>query len=192
MSKKDSRKKGVNEPEMEASAEEVVCDSCAAAEEPREEDSALTELTEKLAQAVKEAEEKQDLLLRTAAEYENFRKRSQREKEGAYADSKALTVGAILPVLDNLERALSVPDASAEDLRKGLEMTLKQFQDAFTKLGIEEIPCAAGEAFDPQKHNAVMHVDDESMEENVVAECFQKGYQIGDRVIRHSVVKVAN
>lgn len=191
MSKKDSRKKGANEPEMQEAAEEVVCDSCASTEDPKEE-SALTELTQKLEQAVKEAEEKQDLLLRTAAEYENFRKRSQREKEGAYADSKALTIGAVLPVLDNLERALSVPDASAEDLRKGLEMTLKQFQDVFAKLGIEEIPCEAGEAFDPQKHNAVMHVDDESLGENVVVECFQKGYRIGDRVIRHSVVKVAN
>ena len=191
MSKKDSKKKNVNEPEIVEAAEEVVCDSCASPEEPKE-DSALAELTKKLKQAVKEAEEKQDLLLRTAAQYENFRKRSQREKEGAYADSKALTVGAILPVLDNLERALMAPDASAEDLKKGLEMTLKQFQESFAKLGIEEIPCEAGEPFDPQKHNAVMHVDDESLGENVVAECFQKGYQIGDRVIRHSVVKVAN
>ena len=130
-----------------------------------------------------------DKLLRTAAEYENFRKRTSKEKEGIYTDACADVLKEVLPVLDNLERALSV-EGSAEDLRVGVEMTVRQFNDAFCKLGVEELP-SEGE-FDPNLHNAVMHVQDEQYGVNEIVEVFQKGYKRANKVLRHSMVKVAN
>ena len=130
-----------------------------------------------------------DRLLRVTAEYENYRKRTAKEKEGIYTDSCADVIKEILPVVDNLERALAA-DGSVEDLKKGIEMTIKGLQSSFDKLGVEEID-ASGE-FDPNLHQAVMHIEDESLETNVVAEVFMKGYKRGDKVIRHTVVKVAN
>ena len=130
-----------------------------------------------------------DSLLRLRAEYDNYRKRTIKEKEGIYSDAYVDVIKEILPVIDNLERAIAA-DGSLEDLKKGVEMTMKGCQDAFAKLGIEEID-ASGE-FDPNFHNAVMHVEDENLDKNVVAEVFQKGYKKDDKIIRHTMVKVAN
>ena len=132
----------------------------------------------------------EDKYLRLAAEYDNFRKRSAKEKESAWTDSKASTAAAFLPVYDNLERALKAP-CSDEAFLKGVEMTMNQLKEVLTKLGIEEIP-ALGEKFDPNCHNAVMHVDDDSVEENTIVEVFQTGFKSGDKIVRFSMVKVAN
>ena len=131
-----------------------------------------------------------DRLLRTMAEYDNFRKRSQKEKEAIYPDAIAFSVSAFLPVMDNFERALSA-ECADENFKKGIEMTYNQLCDAFKKLNVEVIN-PENEAFNPDFHNAVMHVEDESFDENVVVEVFQKGYKIGDKVIRFAMVKVAN
>ncbi len=130
-----------------------------------------------------------DKLLRTAAEYENFRKRTAKEKEGIYTDACEDVLKEVLPVLDNLERALSV-EGSGQDLRIGVEMIVRQFNDAFSKLGVEEL-ASEGE-FDPNLHNAVMHIQDEKYGANEIVEVFQKGYKRANKVLRHSMVKVAN
>ena len=130
-----------------------------------------------------------DRLLRVTAEYDNYRKRTVKEKEGIYSDAYVDVLKEIIPILDNLERAIAA-DGSIEDLKKGIEMTIKGCQDSFIKLGVEEID-ASGE-FDPNVHNAVMHVDDENLGKNVIAEVFQKGYKKDDKIIRHTMVKVAN
>jgi molecular chaperone GrpE len=130
-----------------------------------------------------------DKLLRTTAEYENFRRRTSKEKEGIYTDACADVLKEILTPLDNLERALSV-EGSSEDLRVGVEMTVRQFNEAFSKLGVEEL-ASQGE-FDPNLHNAVMHVEDEQYGNNEIVEVFQKGYKRSSKVLRHSMVKVAN
>ena len=131
-----------------------------------------------------------DKYLRLAAEYDNYRKRTAKEKEAAWTEAKAQTVAAFLPVFDNLERALKQETAD-EAYKKGVEMTMKGLQDALAGLGVEMIP-ALGEVFDPNRHNAVMHVDDEGAGENTIVEVFQQGFICGDKVIRFSVVKVAN
>jgi len=130
-----------------------------------------------------------DKLLRTTAEYENFRRRTSKEKEGIYTDACTDVLKEILTPLDNLERALSV-EGSSEDLRVGVEMTVRQFNEAFSKLGVEEL-ASQGE-FDPNLHNAVMHVEDEQYGTNEIVEVFQKGYKRASKVLRHSMVKVAN
>lgn len=132
----------------------------------------------------------EDKYLRLAAEYDNYRKRTAREKESAWTEAKAQTVAAFLPVYDNLERALK-QETSDEAYAKGVDMTMKGLQDAMTKLGVEVIP-ALGETFDPNRHNAVMHVDDESAGENTIVEVFQQGFICGEKVIRFAMVKVAN
>ena len=129
--------------------------------------------------------------LRVLAEYDNFRKRSQNEKSGVYNNAISDAVNAILPVADNIDRALAQENASAEDMRKGVEMIANQFKACFEKLGIAEIG-AVGESFDPNFHNAVAHIEDESLGENVIAAVFQKGYKLGDKVVRHAMVQVAN
>lgn len=136
-----------------------------------------------------ELEALKERLSRTVAEYDNYRKRTSKEKEGIYTDSVSDVLKEMLPVFDNLERAVAV-EGSADDIKKGVEMTIKQFDSALSKLGVEEIP-ADGE-FDPNLHNAVMHVEDETFGKNAVAEVFMKGYKRGEKVIRHSMVKVAN
>lgn len=131
-----------------------------------------------------------DRYLRLAAEYDNYRKRSQKERDSIYGEVKADTVSKLLPIYDNLARALAIPCAD-EAFYKGVEMTMNQVLDAFQKLGIKKIP-AAGEKFDPSLHNAVVHVEDETLGESVIVEEFQSGFMVGDRVIRFSMVKVAN
>jgi len=136
-----------------------------------------------------ELEALKDRLLRVSAEYENYRKRTTKEKEGIYTDACSDVLKEMIPVLDNLERAMTV-EGSLDDFKKGIEMTIKQFNTSFEKLGVEEID-ASGK-FDPNFHQAVMHVEDENFGENEIAEVFQKGYKRGDKIIRYTVVKVAN
>lgn len=152
----------------------------------------LKEFTKYKDEALKTKEENNELqerLLRVTAEYENYRKRTTKEKESIYGYACEDVLKNILPVLDNLERA-ALTDGSAEDIKKGVEITLKQFKEALEKLKIEEIDTNSG--FDPNMHDAVMHVVDESLGEKEIIEVFQKGYKKGDKVIRYSVVKVAN
>ena len=131
-----------------------------------------------------------DKYLRLAAEYDNYRKRTAKEKESIWTEAKARTVEAFLPVYDNLERALK-QDTADEAYKKGVELTMKGLQDALTGLGVEVIP-ALGETFDPNRHSAVMHVDDEEAGENTIVEVFQQGFLCGEKVIRFAMVKVAN
>lgn len=135
------------------------------------------------------AEEK-DKYMRLLAEYDNYRKRSQKEKEAAWSNAKAETVKELLPVYDNLERAVNQETAD-EAYAKGVQMTMNQLKTVLEKLGVTEIP-AKGETFDPNVHNAVMHIEDESLGENVVVDVFQAGFRLGDKVIRPSMVRVAN
>ncbi len=133
---------------------------------------------------------KEEQYLRLAAEYDNYRKRTQKEKTDAYQSAKADAVLAFLPVYDNLERALKQETAD-EAYKKGVEMTMTGLKEVLGKLGVEEIP-ALGETFDPSVHNAVMHVEDEGAGENTVVEVFQAGFRTGEKVIRFAMVKVAN
>ena len=139
-------------------------------------------------------EEQNDKYLRLMAEYDNYQKRSQREKAARYADAVIDTAEKILPIGDNLERALAT-EVNSEDaikFKEGIEMVMKQFNDCLEKLEITPIK-AEGEQFDPNIHNAVMHIEDDSIDENTVVEDFMKGYIYkGERVVRHSMVKVAN
>ena len=128
--------------------------------------------------------------LRLAAEYDNYRKRTAKEKESLWTDAKADTVQAFLPVYDNLERALKQTCAD-EAYKKGVEMTMNQLKEVFAKLGVTEID-AQGKPFDPNLHNAVMHIEDENLGENVVAQVFQAGFMLGEKVIRFAMVQVAN
>ena len=154
-------------------------------EQPKEE-AKPSELDQAKAEFAKE----HDNYLRLAAEYDNFRKRSQKEKDNLYTDIKAETVGKFLPVYDNLERALAQQTVD-EAFKKGVEMTMTQLTGVFEKLGVTAFG-EAGETFDPTLHNAVMHAEDENLGENVIMEVFQKGFRAGDKVIRFAMVKVAN
>lgn len=156
---------------------------------------AMQALRDALAVKEKEIAVLSDKYLRLMAEYDNFRKRSQKEKEAIYGDSVALVVREWLPVIDNLDRAEWAADQyeSGESRRiaEGIAMIRKQVQDVLEKLGIEVIDCC-GQAFDPNLHDAVMHVEDDTAGASTVVEELRKGYRRADRVIRHSVVKVAN
>lgn len=152
----------------------------------KSENKALTAENEKLK---KELAETSDKYLRMLAEYDNFRRRTQKEKEGIYADAYESALSAVLPVADNLERAALCTDG--ESLSDGVKMIIKQFSEALGKLGVEAYG-ARGDTFDPVVHNAVMQIEDEELGENTVAEVLQKGYKKGDRILRHAVVKVAN
>ncbi|MCI8492082.1 nucleotide exchange factor GrpE [Anaerotruncus sp.] len=131
-----------------------------------------------------------DRLLRTMAEYDNFRKRSQREKESIYPQATAAAVAQFIPVADTIERALAAP-CTDDEYKKGVEMILQNFNDILAKMGVEAFG-APGDAFDPEVHNAVMHVEDEEAGAGSIVEVFQKGYRLGERIIRHAMVKVAN
>ena len=131
-----------------------------------------------------------DRYLRLLAEYDNYRKRSQKEKDGLYADIKSDTVAKFLPVYDNLVRALA-QSTEDEAYRRGVEMIMAQFNTTLEKLGATRIECL-GQKFDPSLHNAVMHVEDEEKGENEIVEVFQEGFMMGEKVIRFAMVKVAN
>ncbi len=170
-----------NQPEAEVQPEPEV----------EEEAPAVDALAERVAVLEAELEKKDDLLKRTAAEYDNYRKRTAREMGAISAGVRAETVSHLLPVADNIERAVSVQNGSVEDIRKGVEMVESQIRAVFDKLGIEAID-EVGVSFDPAVHNAVLHVEDETVEENVVTEVLQKGYRLGEKILRPAMVKVAN
>ena len=131
-----------------------------------------------------------DSHLRLAAEYDNFRKRTVKEKEASYSNGKADAVAKMLPIYDNLERALNQPTEDAA-YKKGVELTMNELVKIFTSLGVE-IFGNPGDAFDPNLHNAVMHIDDENLEENTISQVFQKGFKIGEKIVRFAMVQVAN
>ena len=164
-------------PEAEKSAESPEPKAGKAKKEPKKDQDRL------LAEAA-------DKYLRLAAEYDNYRKRTAKEKEGIWTEAKAQTVAAFLPVYDNLERAMK-QDTADEAYKKGVELTMKGLRDALTGLGVEVIP-ALGETFDPNRHSAVMHCEDEEAGENTIVEVFQQGFLCGEKVIRFAMVKVAN
>ncbi len=170
-------------------------------QKPDKKDKRVMKVLEKqLADALKAADEAQkekeainDTYLRMLAEYDNFRKRVQKEKETLYTDGMSEAVEKLLPVLDNLDRAAAIDVAGdeAKAVLDGVNKILDQAKEVFEKLGVTEIP-AKGEKFDPELHNAVMHEDDPDSDESIVTEVFMKGYKMGDKVIRYSMVKVVN
>ena len=189
MSEKDKKEK--KQPQQEAPAEETAAENAAPAEEAAEETFTVTKSQmEQMEQLAKVLAEANDKYLRLAAEYDNYRKRTAREKEHVYSDAKADTVKPFLEVLDNLERGLSQFE-EGDPHRQGMEMICRQFMTVLEKLGVQQIE-ALGQPFDPARHNAVMHVEDESAGENTVVEVFQQGYAMDDKVLRFAMVKVAN
>ena len=151
----------------------------------------LAETKKKLEAAEAALAEEKDKYLRMLAEYDNFRRRTAKEKETIYGDATADTVKGLLPVVDTLERAAAAltPEDAESPLGKGITMTLKSATDALTKLGVEEVPT---DVFNPDIHNAVMHVEDETLGEGAIVAVFQKGYRKGDHIIRYAMVQVAN
>lgn len=193
-----------NETDMESENcfDEKVGDADGDGEEktPRAEKKRLKKAEAEIAELQKSLEKKESELceenekyLRLFAEYDNFRKRSAKEREGIYTDACFEVLTQILPILDNLERAaqFNTGEDAESPMGKGLEMTLKSFTETLEKFGVTEIE-ALGKTFDPNVHNAVMHVDDENFSENEIVEVFMKGYIKGDKVLRYSMVKVAN
>ena len=149
------------------------------------------EQVEQMELAAKQMESVKDQFVRQTAEYENYRKRTTKEKENIYQDAKADTIKEFLAVYDNLERAAASEGGEDSPHKKGLEMIFQQVKDILKKLGVTEIE-AAGKPFDPEKMNAVMHIDDENFGENEVAQVFQAGFELNGKVIRHAIVQVAN
>ena len=158
---------------------------------PNGEDEAAAPSVEDEAEKLrKEMDALNERMLRLMAEYDNYRKRTAREKDAIYPDAVAATVEKFLPVLDNFQRALEAP-CSDEEFKKGMAMICDGLVSVLTGLGVEPVG-QVGEEFSPTLHNAVMHVDDESLGKNVVAQVFQKGYRIGDRILRYAMVQQAN
>ena len=182
--KKNEHADPAKEPETEQTAPEAPETELPPADEPEKETPPTAEPQPEKPQADSER------YLRLMAEFDNYKKRSARERENIYTDVRVDTVTKFLPVFDNLERAMKTETAD-EAYKKGVEMTFNQLMDVFKKLGVEEIE-SVGKPFDPAVHNAVMHVEDEARGENEIVEEFQKGFRIGDKVIRFSMVKVAN
>jgi molecular chaperone GrpE len=177
--------------EKNINAEEAVSEETAETETKadKKENKEIKKLKEQLEKTEADLAAANDKYLRMIAEYDNFRKRSAKEKDGAYADAYSDALSAILPVIDNLERALMFSEGEA--LTEGVKMTLKQFEDSLSRLGVEAFG-ARGDAFDPHFHNAVMQAEDPELEAGTIAEVFQKGYKKGDKIIRDAMVKVAN
>lgn len=200
---KAKKKHDVESVDTDTSEETVMNDTEAAAEQAEGETDAASEIIDELADEDAELVELQESLatlsdkhMRVMAEYDNFRRRTKLEKEALYADSICDVVTEWLPVIDNLERALAAADQVAEDetlasFRQGVEMVLNQAMDTMKKLGVEVIE-AQGKTFDPNLHSAVLHIDDDRYGDQEVVEVLEKGYIRGERVIRHSIVKVAN
>ena len=197
-------------PETQKARETTAAEQTAPEAEKKEEQAAEEEKTDKKSKkkkektytltreqmeaaelAAKQLESVKDQFVRLTAEYDNYRKRTTKEKDNIYQDAKADTIKEFLAVYDNLERAMATEGDEDSPHKKGLEMIFHQYQEILKKLGVTEIE-AKGQPFDPEKHNAVMHIDDESLGENVVAQVFQAGFMLGDKVIRHAIVQVAN
>lgn len=179
----------VTKNEPAENAEETIAPEKDGKKKTRHLEAEVHDLKKKLTEAEAALAEKTDQCLRIAAEYDNFRKRTAKERENVFTDAYAEALTALFPVIDNLERAAAYADG--ENVAKGVALTLKSVKETLDKLGVTEIE-AEGKPFDPQLHNAVMHVDDPALGEGVVAEVLQKGYRRGDRVLRYAMVKVAN
>lgn len=153
----------------------------------------MESLKAQLEEKTKKCDEYMGMLQRNAAEFENYKKRTMKEKENLCIDMVGDVVADFLPVVDNLERAISASskDEDKKSLQEGIELVMRQLKEVMKGLGVEELK-SVGEKFDPLLHNAVMHIEDESIEDNMVVEEFQKGYILKEKVIRHSMVKVAN
>ena len=200
MGKKDKQNAAESTPEKNTAQQPTADEAAKTAETAKADETAeksaepetftvTREQMEKMEGLAKSLADEQDKYLRLAAEYDNYRKRTQKEKEASWANAKAETIKELLPVYDNLARALQ-QKTEDEAYAKGVEMIMTQMKNALEKLGVEAIP-AAGQTFDPNLHNAVMHVDDEDLGENVVVEVFQDGFKLGDKIIRHATVVVA-
>ena len=172
----------VEEKKTESVAEEQVAETV---------QQEVDETAQKIAELEKELAASKEAHIRTLAEYDNYRKRTAKEKEGTYNDAKAMCMTELLPVLDNFDRALSVESTDAESYKKGVEMIHTSFCEILKKLGVEAFG-EAGEPFDPNFHNGVMHIEDEALGENVIAQVFSKGYKIGEKILRPAMVQVAN
>lgn len=159
--------------------------------EPKPKKNFKSEKNGKMEELETQLAEKNEQLLRLAAEYDNYRKRTVKEKDELYSMSKITVVSELLPVIDNFERAVNGTDTGLEDYKKGVEMIYSQFTSILSKLGIERFG-ESGESFDPNLHNAVMHIEDENLGENVIADVFSPGYKLGEKVVRPATVRVAN
>ena len=210
MSEENKQPTAEETPETQKARETTAAEQTAPEAEKKEEQAAEEEKTDKKSKkkkektytltreqmeaaelAAKQLESVKDQFVRLTAEYDNYRKRTTKEKDNIYQDAKADTIKEFLAVYDNLERAMATEGDEDSPHKKGLEMIFQQYKDILAKLGVTEIE-AAGKPFDPEKMNAVMHIDDESLGENVVAQVFQAGFMLGDKVIRHAIVQVAN
>lgn len=194
METKDSVEQETVQQAEAAAAEETRQETTAettegAAVEETTEEAAVEETAEEKLQ--KQLDELNDRYMRMAAEYDNYRKRALKERDMVRSEATGKALTAILPIYDNLERALAQETADTE-YKKGVEMTARQFEAALESLGVEIITAEPGSEFDPTVHNAVMHVEDEELGESCIAECFQKGFRHGDKIIRTAMVKVAN
>lgn len=181
---KDEKNKKSEEKTSANEAEQVKEEK--PAEQACEAESEAPKLTENEAKLQKQIDEQNDRYIRLYAEYDNFRKRSAKEKTDAYSDAYSNVVNSFLPLMDNLERALEY-----EKDNEGVNMIIKQMKDIFDKLGVKVIE-SDGALFDPNFHNAIAHEDDPEKGESVITQTFQKGYTLNDKVIRHAMVKVAN
>lgn len=203
MGKKDKQNAAESTPEKNTAQQPTADEAAKTAETAKADETAeksaepetftvTREQMEKMEGLAKQLAEEHDQYLRLAAEYDNYRKRTAKEKEGIYANAKIDTIKGMLPVYDNLERGLAQFGAEDDDPhKKGLEMIFNQYKEALTMLGVTPIDCV-GKEFDPERHNAVMHIEDESCGENTVVEVLQQGFMLGDKVLRFAIVKVAN
>lgn len=204
MAKKDMADENLR-GEMDEARKKAVCDEAAeneekdepeAQEKPKKKeekkkaDSKVKEISE-ADKLRKELNSAMDAHVRTLAEYDNYRKRTAKEKEAAYGDAKADVLKQLLPVIDNIERSAQSEQGDPEAYKKGVDMIFSSLLDALKKAGLEDFG-QPGDKFDPKLHNAVMHVDDENLDDETVADVFSKGYRLGDRVLRPAMVKVAN
>ena len=203
MSEETKQPTGEETPETQAGAEQEAPQTEAPETEKKEEKAAkgkkkkekgytfTREQVEQMELAAKQLESVKDQFVRLTAEYDNYRKRTTKEKENLYQDAKGDTIKEFLAVYDNLERAAASEGGEDSPHKKGLEMIFQQYKDILAKLGVTEIK-AKGQSFDPEKMNAVMHIDDENFGENEVAQVFQAGFELNGKVIRHAIVQVAN
>ena len=210
MSEENKQPTAEETPETQKARETTAAEQTAPEAEKKEEQAAEEEKTDKKSKkkkektytltreqmeaaelAAKQLESVKDQFVRLTAEYDNYRKRTTKEKDNIYQDAKADTISAFLAVYDNLERAAASEGGEDSPHKKGLEMIFTQFKEILQKQGVTEME-ALGKPFDPEKMNAVMHIDDENLGENVVAQVFQAGFMLGDKVIRHAIVQVAN
>ena len=189
MNEEKDAKDILNEQENKEATETAHAGEKDAKKKTRHLEAEVLDLKKKLAEAEAALADKTDQCLRIAAEYDNYRKRTAKEREGIFTDAYGEALTALFPVIDNLERAAAYADG--ENVAKGVALTLKSVKETLDKLGVTEIE-AEGQPFDPQRHNAVMHIEDPAFGENTVAEVLQKGYCLGDRVLRYAMVKVAN